>query len=747
MKLRKSRKLVSILITLSLLVTLLVPLATPASAKSVNGVSRVLAVADDYIGAAAQLNIKEDSDFLTQFTAGQTFRLTLTPGVKWHNASIVTKTMNAEVLVLNTDYFIRSDNTIEIVMPAAGCTAGKDTITFDLGIDVNGKSGDIAVTIDPIDSALTGGTYTFAVVKGGKTVAVAESVEKIGQNGQGGIIRIDEAAVGALGDGEETVTVKLPSNFVWGAGMNAAQITLAGGFTPPVAAPAITAGGAGSQDLTFTFTPAAGPRASRGTIYITPLIKAQTKAAYGEVEVSISSTTDVDDADIVVAEYVDWGVDFKIASVKDLTSGKLDDVTTDKITIEENIAGTLVDGRNLTFTLPDWVKITNLRSWTDSGDIAATAAPTVAAAGDIDGTSNTFDITVATGAGDAGKYTFKLDLSIEANKTGEIEATIKGAGAEEQKLVIANAVAPVSAKVDDVKEVKLGIQAQDISDIYITENIKGAIEAVHEATTAATRAGYVTVTAPSGVKFAATPKAEVTEGNLTLKEDCKLTTDDTVFSIPIDSDSTKASTIKISGIKLTVDRTYPEGVLNLKVGGVALAENYYTFGGGYRGGVALAAAANTDTDAGEFTTGTVVKLKVADCVTPAPGDIKAVSIFKIGETNFTVNGVEKTMDVAPYIKGDRTFMPIRFVANAAGVSDNNIIWNAADQSVVLIKGDRVVKLVIGSNTLLVNGITMTLDAVPEIVDPGRTMLPLRAVAQALGCEVLWDAATQSITVQ
>jgi len=751
-KLRKSRKLISILLTLSFLACMLVPMAGVASAQSVNAVSRVLAISDTYTGPAAQITLKESSDFPNQFTAGQTFRLTLTPGVKWDAASIVTATMGPAgvgvALSPGVDYFIRSDNTVEITMPAAvgACTTGVDIITFDLGIDANGTTGDITVTVDPIDSTVTGGTYTFAVVKGGKTTAVAESVEKIGQTGTGGIIRIDETAVGAIA-GAQTVTLKLPSNFEWDAAMTAADITLAGDFLPAVAPVAITAGtGAGFQSLTFTFTPKVA-RTARGTIYINPQIKAKSGAAFGDIEVSISSPNDVDDADLVVAQYVDWGVTTSVKSVKELTSGKLADTTTDTIKIEENIARTLINGRSLTITLPDWVKVTG-RSWTaPTGDLAGTLAPPVASGGAIDGTSNEFDIRMAVGAGSAGKLQFKLDLSIEANKTGDIEAVISGAGIEKQTLVIAKAVAPVAAKIDSVNEIKLGVQAQDVADIYITENIKKAIQSTHNATTAATRPGYVTLTLPNGVKFAATPKVEVTEGNLTIKDEYKLTTDDTVLSIPIDSQGTKASTIKVSGVKVTVDRTYPEGAINAKIGGSGIVENFYTLGAGYRGGAALGAAGNNDVDAGEFLTGTAVKLKVAECVTPAPQDYKGISVFKIGEATFTQNGIEKTMDVAPYIKNDRTFMPLRFVANAAGVADSNIMWNPVDQSVVLIKGDRVVKLAIGSTNLLINGIAMPMDVAPEIVDPGRTMMPLRAVAQALGCEVLWDADTQSVTVQ
>lgn len=41
-------------------------------------------------------------------------------------------------------------------------------------------------------------------------------------------------------------------------------------------------------------------------------------------------------------------------------------------------------------------------------------------------------------------------------------------------------------------------------------------------------------------------------------------------------------------------------------------------------------------------------------------------VMTIGETTYTVNGDEKTMDVAPEITGDRTYVPVRFVGEALG---------------------------------------------------------------------------------
>ena len=38
----------------------------------------------------------------------------------------------------------------------------------------------------------------------------------------------------------------------------------------------------------------------------------------------------------------------------------------------------------------------------------------------------------------------------------------------------------------------------------------------------------------------------------------------------------------------------------------------------------------------------------------------------IGSTTYTVNGEDKTMDTAPVLSGDRTYVPVRFVAEALG---------------------------------------------------------------------------------
>ena len=61
--------------------------------------------------------------------------------------------------------------------------------------------------------------------------------------------------------------------------------------------------------------------------------------------------------------------------------------------------------------------------------------------------------------------------------------------------------------------------------------------------------------------------------------------------------------------------------------------------------------------------------------------------------------------------------------------------------------EKVIQLTVGDNVMLINGIAISMDVVAEVVDPGRTMLPFRWVAQALGATVSWDEATQTVTME
>jgi hypothetical protein len=72
-------------------------------------------------------------------------------------------------------------------------------------------------------------------------------------------------------------------------------------------------------------------------------------------------------------------------------------------------------------------------------------------------------------------------------------------------------------------------------------------------------------------------------------------------------------------------------------------------------------------------------------------------------------------------------------------------WDAATRTITVIKGGTTIELAVGSMAIATNGKTSQMDVSPLIED-GRTYLPARYVAEALGYKVSWEAEAQAITV-
>lgn len=108
----------------------------------------------------------------------------------------------------------------------------------------------------------------------------------------------------------------------------------------------------------------------------------------------------------------------------------------------------------------------------------------------------------------------------------------------------------------------------------------------------------------------------------------------------------------------------------------------------------------------------------------------------------TVNGNAVTFDQPPIIVDGRTLVPIRAIFEALGAS---VDWNGDTQTVTSMRGDTTVSLTIGSDTMIKNGITYTLDVPAQIVNE-RTLVPARAIAEAFGCGVDWDGDTQTVII-
>jgi hypothetical protein len=129
-------------------------------------------------------------------------------------------------------------------------------------------------------------------------------------------------------------------------------------------------------------------------------------------------------------------------------------------------------------------------------------------------------------------------------------------------------------------------------------------------------------------------------------------------------------------------------------------------------------------------------------VGPVP---RTIISLQVGSPRMTVGGVAKAIDAQgtkPLISDGTTMVPIRAIVESLG---GTVGWNAAARRLDIRLGSRTVTTWVDKTTATVNGSSTTMTMAPAIIG-GRTMIPLRFVAENLGCLVGWDQPTKGVTV-
>lgn len=105
-----------------------------------------------------------------------------------------------------------------------------------------------------------------------------------------------------------------------------------------------------------------------------------------------------------------------------------------------------------------------------------------------------------------------------------------------------------------------------------------------------------------------------------------------------------------------------------------------------------------------------------------------------GGITVTFNGHPVLFDVTPQIMNSRTMVPFRKIFEAMGAK---VSYDGDTRTVTGIRGNTTVTLQIDNTSAQVNGNSTELDAAPTIVS-GRTLVPVRFIAESMGVEVTWD---------
>ncbi len=75
-----------------------------------------------------------------------------------------------------------------------------------------------------------------------------------------------------------------------------------------------------------------------------------------------------------------------------------------------------------------------------------------------------------------------------------------------------------------------------------------------------------------------------------------------------------------------------------------------------------------------------------------------------------------------------------------------VLWNSAEKTITCKKADKTVSVSIGSNEIDVDGKKIILDVSPKIID-GTTFVPLRAISESFGADVNWNGETKTVEIK
>lgn len=616
------------------------------------------------------------------------------------------------------------------------------------------ETSDIRVTLDaPSTSGFSSGTVAVGTLltAAGSTITAAAPTNITDVGGKIADITLKEDVAGALkkNDGVfpqgNTVKLVLSPGFTWDDVTPIPQ----GGFARGSVDKAVYTEKNGCSALYIKIlkessaSDAPGEGKLAGQIIIKASVKANepfttardVKVTYGGTNPGVGGEKI---AEVTVAKYLVPGLKSAAKSTLDVVAGRTNQQI-GNFTIAEGMPGDLPSGRLISLTLPEGAK------WNRRPDVPREAGNGQLVYHSTRDEGRTLVYSVSQGSTSRTVFCFKnatVDLAVSVPE--ELKVTVKGPGIEES-VVVANVQAPVTLSAGG-GTVRIGVREQPVGAITIQENLVGALRARD----AAGNRAVLKLTLPSGVYFARKPSVAVTAGDLELGDGIRLEDNDRTLVIPVKLSSATTvekpattggesgaenttgtvseqvgSTLTVKEILLTVDRMAPDGDITVKVTGSALSETSGLF-------------------SPSFNELALVLTRIAE---KTEKTVRPEAVFTIGSKKYRVGNEEREMDVEPYIKNGRTYAPVRYLAYAAGLADNCILWSAQDRTVtVIVPGGRVVQFRVGQKAYLLQGVPISIDVAPEIVN-GRVMLPYRFVAQALGLEARWDVETRQVVIR
>ncbi len=612
-------------------------------------------------------------------------------------------------------------------------------------------NGDANVTIDPLQSEVTSGTYKFATVADGDATVTVEKKKNVPENGatlENIVIR--ETSAGSLDD-KGTIKLKLSNDWAFRSlDITTYPTSLSGN----VVLAAGDDGDYGNEDIeiAYDFTSDAAKAARANTSIIITLAATvdydDDEVEPGEICEMTVSGDGISKTTLEVATAVTYGVTWE-AEDKTLPvfySGSMDeDVDSLEVTMEETVKASWLDNRKTKIVFPEGVRVLGV-DISDDDNITTVGDFTI----NEDGNELTFN-GWETDKTDTAEVHFTFQLSIAPDFTGDITATLTGKGVDEEiTAVVGTAVAPVTVEAEKTDAI-IDYRHTAIGDITITEAEAGVLEK-----------GKTFALQIENLAFDDDPTVEVVSGDLKLKN--VEVDDDGNLRMTVDSESAKEpAVIKVTNCELYMERNIPAGEYALKLvstdnrdasdvsawDGENFTINEESSDAIFENSI-KSDADNDDTPYFDKRSVTILDGYV-NVVTSGrdQGDntFTTTLTVTIGATEMYANDKAIALDVPAYISNGYTMLPVRAVTEA--LSDSAIVrWDDPTHTVTITFGDRVINMVVGSSVMVINGVEVPMQAQCEITD-SRAFIPLRDMGYALGLndsKINWDDATKTATL-
>ncbi len=117
-------------------------------------------------------------------------------------------------------------------------------------------------------------------------------------------------------------------------------------------------------------------------------------------------------------------------------------------------------------------------------------------------------------------------------------------------------------------------------------------------------------------------------------------------------------------------------------------------------------------------------------------------IFKDKNPAVAINRIPLISDTVCRIKNNITLIPLRAMAEETGFNTEYI---EETKEIRLTKEDKEIIFKIGDKKAVSNGVEITLNAAPEIIN-NRTLVPARAVSDAFGYDIDWDGERRLVEI-